>query len=287
MDISLLIGGSDISACAKKIAWEGNMRSIVRTLRAELAGGYIPKPGERLEFALDGELLFSGMVMSISGEERSTVLMAADMGIYLARNYAHKEYRGTPQAISRQVCAEFSLPIFKIEEKKENTRVVSPGTMTASSVIRTAYDGVYEKRYHYIGFEPQGLHIYRLDNAEACDVSKIIELSRSESIEDMVNRTAILSTNGLREKAFVENAEERALYGTFGRTYRKKRTRNSIVEAKKLLRSAKIGGYIRAKGNALLRTGKRAVCMDFPEGRTIISDEHIFSPDGYTTRIEF
>ncbi len=291
MKIGLMIGETDASEMILELRFGGSILTAARILEAELISEIIPEPGDKISLMINGKEYFSGILLACKKKGNSVFIEAADKGIYLMRNYAFKEYKGTAQSIAAQVCAEFGIEAEELAKKSENTRVISTGNKTAYQVIKTAYEGEFGERNFRIDMGEKGLVVKRLGEEEVLMQADIYSGEENGSIENIVNRVAILKTNGLREKNFVQNKEEREKYGTFQRTYREKRTRNSIVEAKKLLRSMERTGKILLPLNLDIRTGKKLVLTNEtgePTGEFIVkSDEHIFCAGSFTTQITF
>lgn len=291
MQIGLIIGERDASEMTLELRFGGSILTAARMLEAELISEMTQELGDKVRLMIDGKEYFSGILLAYRKKGKSVFIEAADKGIYLMRNYAFKEYKGTAQSIAAQVCAEFGIETEELAKKSENTRVISTGNKTAYQVIKTAYEGEFGERNFRIDMGEKGLVVKRLGEEEVMMQAEIYSEEDSGSIENIVNRVAILKTNGLREKNFVQNKEEREKYGTFQRTYREKRTRNSIVEAKKLLRGVERTGKILLPANTEIRTGRKLILMD-KTGKTTgefiaRSDEHIFRAGSFTTQITF
>ncbi len=294
MDIKLMIGGYDVTDYAEQITWSGDLQQISRTVSAKLERRYRPDCGDRAELYYGGTLLFRGMVMYVDMDAYTNSIECCDAGIYLANNSVYKEYCGTPQQITRQICGALGIPVGTLAEKKAKTKVTATGSMSAFKAIERAYEGErrHAKQYTYrIG--PEGkLHIEKAGSTTVNVTlrEEIESARRSRSIKSMVNYVAILTDKGKKVDA-VENSEDRRKYGTFAGTYKKQKDKHAREEARDMLQRLERTGSVSATGDIRCIAG-RAVNIEEKlsrlTGRQIIkSDKHTFVSGGYTMTLEF
>ena len=129
MKIRLMIGETDASEMILELRFGGSILTAARMLEAELISEIIPEPGDMVRLMVDGKEYFSGILLACKKKGNSVYIEAADKGIYLMRNYAFKEYKGTAQSIAAQVCAEFGIETEELAKKTE-LLVLSPGVPT-------------------------------------------------------------------------------------------------------------------------------------------------------------
>lgn len=290
--ITVLVGTDDITAFVEQVSWSGGMDLVARTLTVKLTRECRPEAGDKITFKYQGAELFAGIVLYVDIEPYSVSVEAADPGIYLKQNHTYKEYSGTPQAITKQVCAEFGITLGTAYALNNKTKVTSTGNLSAHQVIERAYEGEEKKPVkHYLVYIKNGkLYVDPVggDPVAAIDV-EIETIHRSQSIKNMVNRVIILDDK--KKTGEVSNASDRGKYGTFSQTYRKVKDKNATTEAKKLLQGLEKAASGTMLGNVKCVSGKAVTVTESLTGisgkQIIKTDKHTFGPDGYTMQLEF
>lgn len=283
-------GRWDISALLCNATWSGSLNQPARTLRLELAYGAEPEVGERVDFFYQDVPLFTGMVMLSERSRDGVQIECMDAGVYLANNSTYKEYRGTPQAITAQVCAEFNVQSAALASRKDVATVTSTGNLSAYQVIVQAYEGEDPpQRQYVVGIQKDALFVRALGGQPVAQLGEgIISAQKSDSIQDMVNRVVIL--NDQQKTGQVQHEEDRRKYGTFQKTYTQRQDENPQEGARKLLQGPTRRGTVDALGDVRCVTGA-SVRVKEPlsgmQGDYIIeSDSHSFSPAGYEMSLE-
>lgn len=291
MAYKLTIDGKDVTAYAESITWGGDIDDGARSLSAEFARGILPECGDKARLYVGGKLIYSGYVTDVDRDAWGTSIDSSDAGMYLSKNYLYKEYKGTPQTITRKVCAECGIKIGKLAEKKGVVKVTSSGSKSAYSVIEEAYEGERQKAKQYCYFIKSGrLYVEAVGSSYVGKLAAEIEtVKRGWSIKDMVNRVVIIDDSG-KVKGEVQNAADRHKYGTMQKTYTKQKDKNAEAEAKDILRRLQKSGTITAIGNISMVAGKKIKVIEKQSGMSayvaIKSDKHTFSAGDHSMSLE-
>lgn len=291
--MNVVVNGTDVSKYIESISWSGDENQLAR--KVTISYLYAPqdpnvhnitvRKGNRL-LLTDGGILFDGIVMTEERTENDIKMqsMAYDYAWYL-RNKALGIYKGSPAAVTQQVCAEFGIPCGTLYDPGGEVEVISTGEKSVSQVIQTACEG-------------QDTHIYMQGRslcterygAELAGVvtgdDYVLDASYKSSIENMVNRVILLSaadqpvgeiSNGLTEYGIIQDACKVSSDADAG------------VESGKLLKGIEDSGKVIIRGNPAFRTGK-AVIVEKVNSRirgrfVIISDEHSITDADYRTTL--
>lgn len=289
--IRVMVGDRDITDYVVSAEWSGNLDQVARTLSVELLE-VAPELGDPVTLALDGKTLFQGFVMYAGREGESRSLEAMDRGVYLANNAVYKEYSGTPQAVARQVCAEFGVDVGRLEQRPDVVKVTSTGNLSAYQAIEQAYEGEdFRRRQYVIRMDGAALCVERVGADVVAAVRDGIESSRQTySLKGMVNRVVILDADGKKAAGTVENAGDRSQYGTFQATYQTQKDKNAAEEARKALRGVEQTAKVVAQGLPACVAGKAVQLEHAASGLTgtyaISADAHVWTAGGYTMTLE-
>ena len=284
--MNLVIAGYDVTEHVKMVKWAGDIDTCARTLDVELARGVKPEEGDSIRLYDNGLLLLEGIVLFAERNWTGVPMESADLGMYLANNKAYKEYKGTPQAIAAQVCAEFNVPIARLASTGEKVKVTSTGDLTAYGVLKKAYNPT--KQDYAIGYDG-GLVVERLGSEVVARLEyEISEASSSVSIKKMVNKVVIVKRG--KKLGEVGNTGDQSKCGTFQETYTSQKRKTDAEEAKKLLKSIERAGAVSAIGNSLCRAGKAVELADAKSGLsgvyTIRRDTHTWKDGAHSMKLE-
>lgn len=287
------VNGTDVSKHIESISWSGDENQLAR--KVTISYLYAPqdpnvhniavRKGDRL-LLQDGGILFDGIVMTEERSENDIKMqsMAYDYAWYL-RNKALGIYKGSPAAVTRQVCAEFGIPCGILYDPGGEVEVISTGEKSVSQVIQTAYEGQDAHIYmqgHSLCVEKYGTELAGVVTGD----DYVLDATYKSSIENMVNRVILLSaadqpvgeiTNGLSQ------------YGTIQETYKMSGDADAGVEAEKLLKGIEDSGKVIVRGNPAFQTGK-AVIVEKVNSRirgrfVVVSDEHSITDADYRTTL--
>lgn len=288
--MQIRVEGRDVSPYAVSAQWSGNIGQPARTLRVEFIRGVEPETGDRVDFAWDGENLFTGTVMLAERTREGAAVECMDAGVFLANNQTYREYRGTPQAIAAQVCAEFGVPAGELAAGRQSVTVTSTGNMTAYRVLVQAYEGEHPAvRRYRIGIENGALTVAAMAKEPAAALrGTVTAAEKSCSIREMVNRVVIVKD--ARKIGEANDPETRQNYGTFQKTYTPQSGENPAEGARVRLQGPVRRGSVSALGDIRCVTGA-AVRVDEPRSGLvgvygIESDSHRFDPMGHTMQLE-
>ena len=206
--------------------WSGDKATLVRQLTAEiifdeLTGLPAPQLGDAVMMTDDsGAPVFDGVVLkrSAGSEETSMSFTCFDRGIYCRRNDGTYKFRdAAPEAITRQVCADYEIPVVSLP---------TTGVRISRKFAGVALDKIFETAWtlctqqtgekYAITYTPKGLLVGVRGITERSLVlkaeSNLMNAVTSEDASNMVNSVAIYDSDGslLRRTG---NSEAQQLYG--------------------------------------------------------------------------
>lgn len=290
----VIVNDADVTKYIESISWSGDENQLARKVTITFL--YAPQDpnvhnitvqkGDRMLLTDDG-LLFDGIVVTEERSESDIKMqaMAYDYAWYL-RSKALGVYKGTPAAITRQVCSEFGIPCGSLYDAGKEVEVISTGEKTVSQVIQAAYEG----QDAHIYMEATNLCVEKYGDVLAGVVTgddAVMDATYKSSIENLVNRVIILGaaeepvgevTNGLIQYGSVQEAYKTAGDG-----------KDPVEEARKLLKGIEDSGKVVVRGNTAYRTG-RAIIVEKAGSKVrgrfvIVSDEHTLSGADYRTTL--
>ena len=250
LSITSKSGTVDITQLVPTITLSGDYQQCARTLEFGILSsptdGNLPAATCELGNAVtlrEGEnVLFSGTIFTRQkSTEGSTIdITCYDRGIYLKRNEAVYKFSGmTPEAITRRICADFSIPIGKLASTgvKINRNFVG---VSLYRIIQTAYTMASNKtgKKYQIRFNGNELDIIEKGiSKEATLITggvNLISSSTTESIEDMINQVKIYNSKD-KFVGYQDNSEAIRLYGLLQSILRQSENEDAVAEAKKMI----------------------------------------------------
>ena len=191
-------------------SWSGDKSTLVRQLVAEIVfdestGLPVPQMGDAVMMTDDsGNPIFDGVVLrrSAGSEETSMSFTCFDRGIYCRRNDGTYKFRdATPESITRQVCADYEIPIVSLP---------STGVKISRKFAGVALDKIFETAWtlatqqtedkYAITYTPKGLLVAVRDVSERSIVlkaeSNLMDARTVEDATNIVNSVAIYDADG-------------------------------------------------------------------------------------------
>ena len=191
-------------------SWSGDKSTLVRQLVAEIVfdestGLPVPQMGDAVMMTDDsGNPIFDGVVLrrSADSEETSMSFTCFDRGIYCRRNDGTYKFRdATPESITRQVCADYEIPIVSLP---------STGVKISRKFAGIALDKIFETVWtlatqqtedkYAITYTPKGLLVAVRDVSERSIVlkaeSNLMDARTVEDATNIVNSVAIYDADG-------------------------------------------------------------------------------------------
>lgn len=292
--MNVIVNGIDITKYIESISWSGDENQLARKVTVTYL--YAPqdpnihnitiRKGDRL-LLTEGKVWFDGIVLRESRNESSIQMqnIAYDYAWYM-RSKALGVYKGSPAAVTRQVCAEFGIPCGSLYDPGGEVEVISTGEKTIIQVIQAAYDG-HDAHVFMDGrslcIEKYGTDLVGVVTGD----DSVTDASYESSIENMINKVVILDAseqpagevdNGLFQYGIIQEAYKSAGDG-----------KDPAEEATKLLVGIEDSGKVITVGNPALQTGKAVIVEKVNSkirGRfTIISDEHSIQDADYRTTL--
>lgn len=243
-------GTVDVNQLATSITWSGDYQQCARSLEFSLVSSPTDKNIPTVECGLgsavtliqDNTELFQGYIFSRQKSTNGNTIDFGcyDQGIYLKRNEKVYKFTGaTPEAIAKQVAADFGIPVGSIASTgyKFNRNFLGQNLY---SIIETAYtlaSAATKKKYH-IGFSGGKLNVTEKTVTSSTMVisggANLMDATMSESIENMVNQVVIYDKNDKLIKT-VKNSEAIKLYGLMQNYLKQVDGEDTAAKAQKLL----------------------------------------------------
>jgi hypothetical protein len=288
--MKLVINDKDISNIYKSIEWSGDKNQRSRSISTS----YVYEDGEASDqvnatvgdtvglYDDGGKMRFVGIITAAEGSSASQNInfTARDILWYLGKNKVAKVYKGTADAITKAVCADFNITVGSIPVMDKELTIISTGDKTIYQVISEAYGDGY-----YIYADVASVCVAQAGSELVAVISgsgNRIQATYKLSIENMVNRVLILDEKG-NSIGNVQNDAD-MIYGLLQDVYKQEKDKDPVTEAKKVLQATEKTVSVECLGNWDCVSGKAVYMMDTDNGAvgkyTILSDSHTFE-DGY------
>ena len=274
-------GTRRITELAVSWTWSGDKSTLVRQLALELifdeaSGLPVPELGDLITLSNDaGASLFVGIVLrrTAGSEQKTLSLTCYDYGIYCKRNDGtYKFAQTTPEAITRQVCADRGIPVAALPAAGvQLSRKFS--AVTLDRIIATVWALASERtgQQYAIRYTPSGLLVkVRAAGAESLVLKaagNLMDATTTEDATQLVNSVAVYDANGslLRRTG---DAASQALLGVMERHITQREGDASAAEAKQLLEDGvpQRTVTVNVLGDTALLTGETVVVRESVTG---------------------
>ena len=287
-------------------SWSGDKSTLVRQLVAEIVfdestGLPVPQMGDAVMMTDDsGNPIFDGVVLrrSAGSEETSMSFTCFDRGIYCRRNDGTYKFRdATPESITRQVCADYEIPIVSLP---------STGVKISRKFAGVALDKIFETAWtlatqqtedkYAITYTPKGLLVAVRDVSERSIVlkaeSNLMDARTVEDATNIVNSVAIYDADGSFQRR-VGTDDAQKLFGLMERHLTENASSDVDIdkEAQKLLDDGVMTQTVTVDvlGDLSLITGQTVVVRENKTGLQgifwIDADVHTWKRDNYYCKL--
>lgn len=284
----------------ERITWKGGINGTSRTLEVRyLDDNTIAKLGDKVEFYVDEDKLFTGKVFSVevTGQSQIKTFSCFDNSIYLNKNYFVKNFnRKKPSQILKEICGELKLEVGNLP--KDIVDCTYPAVNRSGyQIILNAYTIQHRKDKKIYSIVSNDGKIEVIEQGAMADVllhsEQDIKSSKyGEDIEKMVNQIVIYKTEKEKQQIVdkVENKEDKEKYGLFQKVMQYDKDRDNISNAKEMLKSVEKTGNITCLGNVLIQSGY-SIGIHEPHTNLVGSflvknDTHIWENDVYYCDVE-
>lgn len=284
----------------ERITWKGGINGTSRTLEVKyLDDNAIAKLGDKVEFYVDEDKLFTGKVFSVevSGQSKIKTFSCFDNSIYLNKNYFVKNFnKKKPSQILKEICGELKLEVGNVP--KDIVDCTYPAVNRSGyQIILNAYTIQHRKDKKIYSIVSNDGKIEVIEQGAMADVllhsEQDIKSSKyGEDIEKMVNQIVIYKTEKEKQQIVdkVENKEDKEKYGLFQKVMQYDKDRDNINNAKEMLKSVEKTGNITCLGNILIQSGY-SIGIHEPHTNLVGSflvknDTHIWENDMYYCDVE-
>lgn len=284
----------------ERIIWKGGINGTSRTLEVKyLDDTTIAKLGDKVEFYVDEDKLFTGKVFSVevTGQSKIKTFNCFDNSIYLNKNYFVKNFnKKKPSQILKEICGELKLEVGTVP--KDIVDCTYPAiNRSGYQIILNAYTIQHRKDKKIYSIVSNDGKIEVIEQGSLADVllhsEQDIKSSRyGEDLEKMVNQIVIYKTEKEKQQIVdkVENKEDKEKYGLFQKVMQYDKDRDNINNAKEMLKSVEKTGNITCIGNVLIQSGY-SIGIHEPHTNLVGSflvknDTHIWENDVYYCDVE-
>lgn len=284
----------------ERITWKGGINGTSRTLEVKyLDDNSIAKLGDKAEFYVDEDKLFTGKVFSVevSGQSKIKTFSCFDNSIYLNKNYFVKNFnKKKPSQILKEICGELKLEVGTVPKDIVDCTYPAIGR-SGYQIILNAYTIQHRKDKKIYSIVSNDGKIEVVEQGSLADVmlnsEQDIKSSKyGEDIEKMVNQIVIYKTEKEKQQIVdkVENKEDKEKYGLFQKVMQYDKDRDNINNAKEMLKSVEKTGNITCLGNVLIQSGY-SIGIHEPHTNLVGSflvknDTHIWENDVYYCDVE-
>ena len=284
----------------ERIIWKGGINGTSRTLEVKyLDDTTIAKLGDKVEFYVDEDKLFTGKVFSVevTGQSKIKTFNCFDNSIYLNKNYFVKNFnKKKPSQILKEICGELKLEVGNIPEDKVDCTYPAVNK-SGYQIILNAYTIQHRKDKKIYSIVSDDGKIEVIEQGSLTDVllhsEQDIKSSKyGEDIEKMVNQIVIYKTEKEKQQIVdkVENKDDKEKYGLFQKVMQYDKDRDNINNAKEMLKSVEKTGNITCIGNVLIQSGY-SIGIHEPHTNLVGSflvknDTHIWENDVYYCDVE-
>lgn len=284
----------------ERITWKGGINGTSRTLEVRyLDDNTIAKLGDKVEFYVDEDKLFTGKVFSVevTGQSQIKTFSCFDNAIYLNKNYFVKNFnKKKPSQILKEICGELKLEVGNLP--KDIVDCTYPAVNRSGyQIILNAYTIQHRKDKKIYSIVSNDGKIEVIEQGAMADVllhsEQDIKSSKyGEDIEKMVNQIVIYKTEKEKQQIVdkVENKEDKEKYGLFQKVMQYDKDKDNINNAKEMLKSVEKTGNITCLGNILIQSGY-SIGIHEPNTNLVGSflvknDTHIWENDVYYCDVE-
>ena len=284
----------------ERIIWKGGINGTSRTLEVKyLDDSTIAKLGDKVEFFLDEDKLFTGKVFSVevTGQSKIKTFRCFDNSIYLNKNYFVKNFnKKKPSQILKEICGELKLEVGTVP--KDIVDCTYPAVNRSGyQIILNAYTIQHRKDKKIYSIVSNDGKIEVIEQGTLADVllhsEKDIKSSKyGEDIEKMVNQIVIYKTEKETQQIVykVENKEDKEKYGLFQKVMQYDKDKDNINNAREMLKSVEKTGNITCLGNTLIQSGY-SIGIHEPNTNLVGSflvknDTHVWENDVYYCDVE-
>ena len=284
----------------ERIIWKGGINGTSRTLEVKyLDDATIAKLGDKVEFYVDEDKLFTGKVFSVevTGQSQIKTFNCFDNSIYLNKNYFVKNFnKKKPSQILKEICGELKLEVGTVP--KDIVDCTYPAiNRSGYQIILNAYTIQHRKDKKIYSIVSNEGKIEVIEQGALADVllhsEQDIKSSKyGEDIEKMVNQIVIYKTEKEKQQIVdkVENKDDKEKYGLFQKVMQYDKDRDNINNAKEMLKSVEKTGNITCLGNILIQSGY-SIGIHEPHTNLVGSflvknDTHIWENDVYYCDVE-
>ena len=284
----------------ERIIWKGGINGTSRTLEVKyLDDATIAKLGDKVEFYVDEDILFTGKVFSVevTGQSKIKTFSCFDNSIYLNKNYFVKNFnKKKPSQILKEICGELKLEVGNVP--KDIVDCTYPAiNRSGYQIILNAYTIQHRKDKKIYSIVSNDGKIDIIEQGSLADVllhsEQDIKSSRyGEDLEKMVNQIVIYKTEKEKQQIVdkVENKDDKEKYGLFQKVMQYDKDRDNINNAKEMLKSVEKTGNITCIGNVLIQSGY-SIGIHEPHTNLVGSflvknDTHVWENDVYYCDVE-
>ena len=284
----------------ERITWKGGINGTSRTLEVRyLDDNTIAKLGDKVEFYVDEDKLFTGKVFSVevTGQSQIKTFSCFDNSIYLNKNYFVKNFnKKKPSQILKEICGELKLEVGNLPQDIVDCTYPAVNR-SGYQIILNAYTIQHRKDKKIYSIVSNDGKIEVIEQGARADVllhsEQAIKSSKyGEDIEKMVNQIVIYKTEKEKQQIVdkVENKEDKEKYGLFQKVMQYDKDRDNISNAKEMLKSVEKSGNISCLGNVLIQSGY-SIGIHEPHTNLVGSflvknDTHIWENDVYYCDVE-
>lgn len=251
--MKLLTDGKDISELIEKITWSGDTKQIARKINFTIVknsrDSTIPKveisEGDEVLMQDDkGKNIFGGIIFDIdkSASTNTVSYLAYDLMFYVYNSDISKVFDGTPESITREICADFRIDCGNIAETGVHVYMPCLGKKGYEAIMMAYTAAARQNGKKYMPLMQDINKVSVIEKGTQCGVImsgdyNLTEASYKSSIQNLVNKVLITDEKGNVIRA-VEDIDSQNKYGVVQRVYKQEEGKNADTEARNLFKGA-------------------------------------------------
>lgn len=288
-------GVLDITQLVTSVTWSGDRSQAARRLDVRIASSasdvYLPKAGietgGKLIFSYDSKELFRGYIFTreLVNNSGEMSISAYDGAIYLAKNdSAYNFSNTTAEEMAAKICMDYAMDTGYLAKTGIRQSKICIGDPLYDIIMKayTAASRINGKKYMILMLNGKINVIEKgafIGDFEISQDTNLLSASYSESIEDMVNKVAIVDDTG-NIVGYVKNDGWMKKYGQIQKVYKQETDKNAITAATSMLHGMDRTASVEVLGDFRAITGYAVAIRDSYTGLAgkfyIDTDTHTF-----------
>lgn len=222
LNVDIIVNGTTykVDEILMSASWSGSVTQVARKMEIEILSEISVPYGSQVNVKYEGKNIFKGVVFSYSENKKKKTLKitAYDRLIYLLKNQAYYNWaKKTPEAIMKQVCTDFGLPVGHVETGGTTLDYICDGSNLYDALMKVYTIAARKNGKKYtlqmvndkVSMILSGQHT----NIPIYSTGHLEDVNFNGSIENMVNKVLVIDEKG-KKVGNAANNDWTKKYGT-------------------------------------------------------------------------